>query len=157
MKKYFENCKTLNELKTAYRTLAKENHPDCGGSVEIMQEINRQYEMTFNTIKNDSEQEIHTVETASDFIQIINALMKIKGIKVELCGSWLWISGNTYRVRNQISSSGCRWSKSKKMWYWRPADEAFKPRRGNMDIDEIRHKYGSRIINGGIGQEICMA
>ncbi len=100
MKKYFENCKTLNELKTAYRTLAKENHPDCGGSVEIMQEINRQYEMTFNTIKNDSEQEIHTVETASDFIQIINALMKIKGIKVELCGSWLWISGNTYRVRN---------------------------------------------------------
>ena len=77
MKKYFENCKTLNELKTAYRTLAKENHPDCGGSVEIMQ-----------------------VETASDFIQIINALMKIKGIKVELCGSWLWISGNTYRVRN---------------------------------------------------------
>jgi len=43
------------------------------------------------------------------------------------------------------------------MWYWRPADEAFKPRRGNMDIDEIRHKYGSRIINGGIGQEICMA
>ncbi len=157
MKKYFENCKTLNELKTAYRVLAKENHPDCGGSVEAMQEINRQYEIAFNAIKNGSAQETNTAEEASDFIKIINDLIKIKGIKVELCGSWLWISGDTYRVKNQISAAGCRWSKSKKMWYWRPAEEAFRPRRGNMNMDEIRNKYGSRVLSKGTGREVCMA
>ena len=30
----------LNEIKSAYRKLAKENHPDNGGNKEIFQQIN---------------------------------------------------------------------------------------------------------------------
>ena len=37
---YFTHCKTLDELKAEYRRLAKQNHPDLGGSTEEMQRIN---------------------------------------------------------------------------------------------------------------------
>ena len=32
MANYFENVKTLNDLKAEYRRLAMANHPDLGGS-----------------------------------------------------------------------------------------------------------------------------
>lgn len=38
--KFFENVKTIEELKRQYKTLAFKYHPDRGGNVEDMQHIN---------------------------------------------------------------------------------------------------------------------
>jgi hypothetical protein len=38
----FGHCKTLDELKTAYRKESLKHHPDKGGSAETFMEINRQ-------------------------------------------------------------------------------------------------------------------
>jgi curved DNA-binding protein CbpA len=40
---YFETCNTLEEAKTLYKSLARANHPDTGGDLRTMQEINAQY------------------------------------------------------------------------------------------------------------------
>lgn len=40
---YFQNCNTKEERKARFVALAKQHHPDKGGDVKIMQEINRQY------------------------------------------------------------------------------------------------------------------
>ena len=46
--KYFDSSiKTLEQLKAAYRRLAKQHHPDHGGSTEAMQEINNEYTALF--------------------------------------------------------------------------------------------------------------
>lgn len=50
--KYFNNPQTLEELKTAYRTLAMQHHPDKGGSKEAMQVINAEYDILFPILKN---------------------------------------------------------------------------------------------------------
>lgn len=42
--KYFNNCKTKEEAKAEYRKLAKQLHPDAGGSQEGMIELQRQYD-----------------------------------------------------------------------------------------------------------------
>lgn len=42
--RYFTNCLTLDALTKERNRLAKLHHPDLGGSVEVMQEINAQYE-----------------------------------------------------------------------------------------------------------------
>lgn len=41
---YFKNIHSLAELKKEYRRLALENHPDKGGSTEVMQQINVEFE-----------------------------------------------------------------------------------------------------------------
>ena len=53
MANYFENVKTLNDLKAEYRRLAMANHPDLGGSTAVMQEINAAYDQ----IKNGTAQQ----------------------------------------------------------------------------------------------------
>ena len=121
--KYFTNIRTLDELKAAYRRLALKYHPDMGGSTEIMQEINNEHDALFEQLKrqhNASADEYHqTTETAEEFREILAVLLGLPGLTVELCGSWLWISGETRQHKEALKAAGCRWSSNKKMWYWR--------------------------------------
>jgi hypothetical protein len=49
--KYFNHVETLEDLKSEFRRLAMENHPDRGGKVEAMQEINAEFELAFLVMK----------------------------------------------------------------------------------------------------------
>ena len=48
---YFAQCKTLDDLKKEFRRLAMIHHPDRGGDVETMKEINNEYDMMFPVLK----------------------------------------------------------------------------------------------------------
>ena len=126
--KYFTNCTTLDELKKEYRRLAMLHHPDRGGDTRTMQDINNEYHEAHERLKNHhnthADSNHQTTEAPEEFINIINALIRFPGIIVELCGSWLWISGDTLPVKDELKAAGCRWSKNKKMWYWHHASEA---------------------------------
>lgn len=64
--KYFKNIKSYEDLKAQYKELLKANHPDNGGDVEIMKEINVQFDSLFAIWKNRKETETHEIvrETA---------------------------------------------------------------------------------------------
>jgi hypothetical protein len=49
--KYFNHVSTLEELKSEFRRLAMENHPDRGGNVEAMQAINAEFELAFRVMQ----------------------------------------------------------------------------------------------------------
>lgn len=140
---YFTRCRTLDEIKAEYKRLARKHHPDMGGDTRTMQEINRQYEAAFHAAKGAARTE--TTETAAEFIAVIDALMKLHGITVELCGCWLWISGDTRAVKEELKAAGCRWAPKKGMWYWRPAGQHTR-KGGGASMERIRAKYGSRTI-----------
>jgi hypothetical protein len=57
----------MDELKAEYRRLALENHPDKGGSVETMQEINADFEILYRVLKLRSPQNSPAEETATSF------------------------------------------------------------------------------------------
>ena len=149
MYKYF-TAKNLDELKAEYRRLVKKYHPDCGGTDEIMKEINNEHDRLFEELKakhNAKADEFHqTTETAEEFRKIIEALLNLDGLVVELCGSWLWISGQTMKHKDALKAAGCRWSSNKKMWYWRHEEEGRRWHKGNRTIGEIRTKYGSQVF-----------
>ena len=67
MSKYFKNVKSFQELKTIYKTLLKANHPDNGGDLEKMQEINCEYDALFSIWKDKTQDltEEEKKETAS--------------------------------------------------------------------------------------------
>lgn len=144
MKNYFENCRTLDELKAEYKRLAKQYHPDMGGDTATMQAINNQYEAAFNRMNGKAANGTANTETAADFINIINQLMKIKGITVEIVGNWVWCSGDTRPVKEELKAAGMRWASKKRMWYWHSGE--YYKRSSNASMDAIRRKYGSRIV-----------
>lgn len=152
---YFNHCRTLDELKKEYRRLAALHHPDHGGDNATMAAINNEYQTRFEVLKkqhNASADEHHqTTEAPEEFINIINALCKIPGLIVELCGCWLWISGDTRPHKEELKAAGCRWSSSKKMWYWRHQEDGAHWSRGKKSMGEIRMKYGSQTFAGAAG------
>ena len=99
MTQYFADCKTLDELRIAYRKLAAIHHPDIGGDVATMQAINAEHDRVFEALKaahNASADEYHqTTETPEEFRRVVVELLKLSGLNIEICGSWLWIGGNT--------------------------------------------------------------
>ena len=66
--RYFNRIDTLEALKAEFRRLAMENHPDRGGKVETMQEINTQFELAFVLLqKKQPAAAAESSETASSF------------------------------------------------------------------------------------------
>lgn len=61
---YFNNVKTLEELRKQYKELLKKYHPDNpNGSTEATKEINVEYEKLFKVLKNRHE---NSAEQTSD-------------------------------------------------------------------------------------------
>ncbi len=151
--KWFKNPQTLEELKKQYKQLALKHHPDLGGNTADMQQINSEYDILFEKLKNThstAEGKTYTVskettETPEEFKNIINVLINLAGIKIELCGSWLWITGNTKEHKEVLKSLHFRWSKSKLAWYYHTEDYK-KSSKKSYSLDEIRDLYGSETI-----------
>lgn len=155
---YFNYCNTLDELKAAYRKAALENHPDCGGDTATMQAINAEYKSRFEQLKNQHNAKAaadttgktaKTTEAPEDFIEIINSLIGLEGLKIELCGRWLWISGDTYKHKAALKAAGCRWCSKKKCWSWHHAEDSDVFSKGRATMDYIREKYGSTVFSAG--------
>ena len=67
MTKYFKNVTSLEDLKNQFKALARKNHPDAGGNVEIMKEINCEYDALFpiwKDLHNAAEPQNQTTESA---------------------------------------------------------------------------------------------
>ena len=109
--KYFVNVTTLEELKKQYRRLAMIHHPDCGGSTEAMQEVNDEHDRLFEILKKQHNERAAadttgktraTTETPEEFRRIVDLLLHLDGLDIELCGSWLWIGGNTKQHKEEL-------------------------------------------------------
>ena len=64
--KYFQNITSLSELKKQYRELVKNNHPDKGGDIAVMQAINNEFEKLYNVWK-DRKETADTTGYANDY------------------------------------------------------------------------------------------
>ena len=152
MTQYFQNVKTLDELKKQYRRLAMQWHPDAGGDTATMQAINAEHDHLFELLKeqhNAAADEYHqTTEAPHEFRDIIDFLIKFGDLEVVLVGSWLWVGGNTKAHKDELKAAGFRWSQNKSRWYWHHPEPNHKWRRGKSTMDEIRQKYGSQTFTG---------
>ena len=140
--KYFKNVETLEELRKQYKELLKKYHPDNpNGSTEATQEVNAEYDDLFKLLKNKHD---HSTEQTSDsdkknydnmkynfeedekLREVLQAIIHLSDITIEICGSWIWISGNTYQHKTELKEHGFKFASKKKQWYWHT--EAFRKR-----------------------------
>jgi hypothetical protein len=147
--KFFQNCKTLDEIKATYKKLAKENHPDLGGKTTLMQQINNEYANACAMLAKNrgvsNEQADNEMKMSELYREAIEQIIHLPDIIIELVGHWIWITGNTRPVKDQLKAAHFFFAHKKLAWYFR-ADE-YKTKGGKKTLDEIRAKYGSEKVN----------
>ena len=150
MMNYFAGVETRDQLKAEYKRLAKKWHPDLpGGSNEVMAQINAQYDELDKRLPNETADgkryNAEPVNAPESFRAAVVAVQNIDDITVELCGSWLWVTGNTLAHREILKAAGYRWSANKRAWYWHEEGYSRKGRK-RYSMDEIRSMHGSERI-----------
>ena len=149
MYKYYHNCHTAEDVKHQYRENAKKYHPDLGGDPEDFKAMRNEYECLWEQYKNihrnaeGKTYEKETTETPEEFADIINTLVQLKGVEVELCGSWIWVSGNTKEYKDTLKGLHFKWAYKKQAWYYHTEPYRKKSHR-ELTLDEIRDMFGSQ-------------
>ena len=52
-----------------------------------------------------------------EILQQLKAI-ELKNCKIELIGSWLWVSGDTYTIKDKLKELGFFFSGNKKAWFF---------------------------------------
>lgn len=156
MAKYFKDCKCIEDVKEEYRRLAKNLHPDNGGSDAEFQVMMKDYTAAYNRFKsvhrNKTEKNTSDARnaaenaaegfTAEQFADIVNKVLFMDGVQIEIVGSWIWLSGNTYIYKDVIKAAGFFWSTKHKKWYYNGGTRKSK-KHSKMSYDEIKSLHGS--------------
>jgi curved DNA-binding protein CbpA len=148
--KHFHNITNLADLRREYHRLALLNHPDRGGCEETMKGINNEFEFLSKKLINaDStftqERKNYEYKVSEDLQYIIDQIINLIGIEIEIIGSWVWLTGNTYPNREAIKEAGFNFSRQKSAWYWHAGD--YRKRNGKMSsLDDVRDFWGSEKI-----------
>ena len=135
----FKGVEGINEAKKIYKQLAKKLHPDVGGDEEEFKILNSVYtdliehKIYFsNDIKIDIELE-----------KIISLILHFENITIELVGSWVWVSGDTKKIKDKLKDLGFKWASKKKNWYYGEMKHR-NPRE--KTLEEIKGKYGCKTV-----------
>lgn len=141
--RFFKDVTTVEEAKKLYRQLARKHHPDVGGDHETMVQIVNEYE---EIMKRLEKKEGNTDFSSSEaFRAIIDKLIAIDGIDIEIIGTWVWVSGNTYATKDKLKEIGLKFSNNKKSWYWHEG-EYHAHHKKKFSMDELRMMHEVKTV-----------
>jgi len=89
---------------------------------------------------------VGTVYTPTKSSSVTNSLMAVlkkvvllPGLAIEVCGCWIWVTGNTFPNRQALGAAGFSWSKRHARWYWGAVAPIGNKR---MTYPEIQQNFG---------------
>lgn len=139
-----------DDITKAYKKAAMKFHPDRNpAGTEVMKAVNAAYEF----LKNLNLDQIEHTDTnnaynySEELEAIINELYKLEGIIIEICGNWIWLTGNTKEHKETLKGLGFFWASQKKQWYYRPAEHKSYRHKDGWDMWRIREIFGSVVKN----------
>lgn len=145
--RWFNNISDLSALRKEYKRLAVLHHPDKGGSTVDMQQINAEYDIiSKRLIDSDTDfsdgRKTYEYKVSDDLKMKIDQIIHLKEITIEVIGSWIWVTGNTKPVKEDLKSADFKFSRKKSAWYWH-CGEYRKKNKKNFDLDELRCMWGT--------------
>ncbi len=132
-------------LKQAYRAAALKYHPDHGGDERLMKLVNLAFEVLKDGFwtpyegRSAAKEVPLTEEVKAKWEEISHFPL----IRAEIIGTWIWVSGQTWRYKKQLKALGFKWSYGKNAYYWHHYKGYRKLNGRQYDMDDIRSKFGS--------------
>ena len=162
---YFQDCVNVWEIKKLYRQLAMENHPDMGGETATMQEINAAYHQALNRSDGQTSKGFdgkdHTYyynqEVEQAVMDKINELLglKLEGIEIHLVGVWVWVDGDTWPVKAELTSVGMSWHGKRKKWCWHSKGSRSRYNK-SASFGDLQQMYGSKTFRADKEDKIAL-
>ena len=149
---YFKEAIKVEDIKYCYRELAMKFHPDRpGGSTEIMQEINQQYQQALQQANGQQSSNTdgkhftyrYNADIEQAIVEMIDVLLSIKmdSVNISLIGSWIWITGDTRPYKEDLKAIDCKYHGKRKCWFW--SNDSGRSRYNKKDsLTELAEKYG---------------
>ncbi len=135
------------DIKNAYKISCSKYHPDRNpAGLEIMKMVNVAYSTlkSYDGVASISQEASGYGEEVAKALNAINAL----NLNIEVCGAWVWVSGDTKSHKEILKETGFKWAPKKKNWYFKPSDAKRSRSFGKFSMDQIRDKYGSVSFSG---------
>ena len=149
---YFNGINTIEQLRSQFRTHCLKLHPDKGGLQADFVAMTNEYDIL--SADFCAEESAHstrtghaaryTTATERAFREKLEKILNIRGLTVEITGSWLWVY-DCYSVYQQVKALGFKFSSAKKAWYWGSGMLEGKC-RGRYTMQKIRARFGSTIL-----------
>jgi hypothetical protein len=112
-----------------------------------IKQITKAYEAKSAIVNGD----VVLAQTISNFHERAKHLKSLfPDLKVTLCGSWVWLEGKSFDVKEQLKAHGCRWSSKKVAWYLpgkKSARRFYGKNRKSYTMNEIKFKFNHEEIN----------
>lgn len=134
--KYFN---TNEDLKKQFYTLCKKLHPDHGGDSEEFKKMIAEYEeIQLHGFRKEAEAQ--ETELTIELERALKKIITLDGLEIDLVGSWLWVSGNTFNFKEILKKAGFKWASKRKKWYF--SEEKAKGKfKGDFEALKEHHGY----------------
>ena len=138
-KRFFNNNE---DLKKQFRDLCKKLHPDHGGNAEDFKAMMKEYEdIKIHGFRVQAQAEDIILSEAVK--EALRKVVTLEDVEIELVGTWIWLSGNTYEHKDIIKEAGFKWAAKRKRWYF--SEEKAKG-KFKGDFEELKQHHGFRTI-----------
>ena len=134
----FYGCNRPDEIEQRYQELSgifKDQE-------EVLISLKEEYSTLMSVLSSAGQADAKEKATVSEKIRQLQEKIDPEGLHLEICGTWLWVTGKTYPVKDTLKELGFRYSSNKLSWYYRQEDN----RSSNQEpipLEMIREKYGS--------------
>jgi hypothetical protein len=151
MERFFDDCFTVEAVKSKYRELAKKHHPDLGGCTVTMVAVNDQYHKALEKCSGQTSEfngktftYRYDAKTEQKIMDVIHQVLAIKtdALRVTLIGSWVWVTGDTKPVKDSLKEIGLRWHTKRECWYYTPTPH--KGRYSKAGLSVLAQRYGAK-------------
>ncbi len=125
------HAQTVSESKTMVKNSVNNSNPSCNFDASPHHKPAKNNPLKSNVIQS--------------------ALESIQGLilKVELCGSWLWIFKADASHQAQLQAANFKWSYRKGAWYFcqnKNTPRLSVNKRPPTPMEKVREKYGAQVI-----------
>lgn len=135
------------EIKAAYRKASAKYHPDRNpAGLEMMKLVNAAMNALsdYDYLKAAKVEEVESeTDLGEELNAALNAIMGL-GLTIEICGSWIWVSGETKPHKEILKAAGYRFAPKKVMWSFCGGKRTTS--RGKFSMDDIRSRHGSYTV-----------